>query len=268
MRSMPDVPLMNLILAMDAEDRGDSVEFDRLIGKSVRDGYPVAAYVKARGLWDEASLTDDREAAEAMMAEAVPLYESASGKIRDADLDLGRIYLCDRYWPTDVRKAAGHFMAAASAGDPEAYLWVKFLARGRRRRSPGERNPYHLYSADCRNKVPEGLDASAEWYALIDVTVFQDKKGYPSMYKKLSNSTGSFENDVFSFRMDETFMAGEGEACVLSRFTYKPTGFSIVWLKRPFEEGLMNEELTYDEITDVWRICFDSAIESIRRLGE
>jgi hypothetical protein len=50
------------------------------------------------------------------------------------------------------------------------------------------------------------------------------------------------------------------EGCLLMRhnFIYKPTGFWIDWYKYPFRDSYMSDDLTKEQLKEIWEKCIES----------
>lgn len=65
-----------------------------------------------------------------------------------------------------------------------------------------------------------------------------------------------FDNDVFTIR--PYYWGDDEELEMLPNFLYKPTGFEIQWYKYPFRDSYMNQNLTKEEILDIFKKCAES----------
>jgi len=99
---------------------------------------------------------------------------------------------------------------------------------------------------------------SAEWQGLLEATK-SDCYGYTDCASE--NDRGGYENDVFSIR---PYWWGDEDnevECEAPNFLYKPTGFEIRWYKYPFRDSYMTENLTSEQILEIFKKCAESVKE-------
>lgn len=102
---------------------------------------------------------------------------------------------------------------------------------------------------------------SAEWCNLLDITK-SDFYGYTA--SESENPRGGYENDVFAIGPYWWGDEDNKEECEAPNFLYKPTGFEIRWYKYPFRDSYMTENLTSEQILEIFEKC----AESVNRGGD
>lgn len=90
---------------------------------------------------------------------------------------------------------------------------------------------------------------SHAWQLILELTdsdgyMFTEDEGH-------KNSRGGYEDDVVAMR---PYWWGDSDDPEANKpnLVYKPTGFEIMWYKYPFRDSYMNQDLTYDEVIDVF----------------
>jgi hypothetical protein len=94
---------------------------------------------------------------------------------------------------------------------------------------------------------------SDEWNELCEKTNIDSCYGYPLDEKR---EFYGFDNEMFTIR---PYYWGEDEAIKeLPNFLYKPTGFEIEWYKYAFRASYMNQDLSKEQILDIFKECIKS----------
>ena len=106
-----------------------------------------------------------------------------------------------------------------------------------------------------------------EWTGLCDLVC--DSYGHAEDWME-QNEMGGVTTDVFEINPyywgDCTCGAEENDEdehhpdcrLLVHNFIYKPTGFCIDWYKYPFRDSFMSENLSCDEIRQIWKACITS----------
>ena len=252
---------MNLLLMWDALRRDRSEEFRERAERGCKENHAVAMWTLASDLVLDARSCVDASATKRTMERAIDLFEASRDRLWYSSRDLGVQLFCARGVARDIPRAAECFLDAAERGSEEALRWLDFLTSGPsvdelsgpeiRWRCAGEDVP-----------VPEYFAESPEWLVLREITGSELRSDYP----QLCNEWGGFENDVFSIipRCTES-MRVCGMIEIDPHLVFKPTGFNISWGQSP-EYAYMSQDIGWDRLSRILRVCIDSACDSIRGL--
>lgn len=252
---------MNILLMWDAFRRDRAVELRERAERGVAEGHRAAMWILANELVLEAKSCVGEKKAKDLMSRAVDLFETSSDKIWHSSRDLGVQLFCARGVERDIPRAAECFLDAAERGSGEALRWLDFLTSDP---SIEEANMPEIRwrTAGEDVSVPDYFAMSPEWQVLRDITGFDLKSEYP----QLCNEWGGFENDVFSIVPD--YVTSDrvcGRVETEPFLVFKPTGFKMSWSRSP-ERAYMSQDIGWDRLAKMLRVCIDSACNSIRGL--
>lgn len=97
-----------------------------------------------------------------------------------------------------------------------------------------------------------------EWDALIHI-IGADHYGISNKpCAEITNERGGYENSIFAIN---PYWWGDDEnveECERPNFFYKPTGLEIRWYKYPFRDSYMNQEITAEQLKNIWTHCAQS----------
>ena len=252
---------MNLLLMWDALREDRAGELRERSERGAAEGHAVAMWVLANDLVLEAKSCLDGKRAERIMARAIGLFEDSQNMLWHSSRDLGVQLFCSRGVERDIPRAAECFLDAAERGSGEALRWLDFLTSGPSVDELGAPEiRWRTASEDI--SAPDYFAVSPEWQVLRDVTGSNLESEYP----QLCNEWGGFENDVFSIVPD--YVASDrvcGRVETEPFLVFKPTGFKISWNRSP-KHAYMSQDIGWDRLSMILRVCIDSACESIRGL--
>lgn len=102
------------------------------------------------------------------------------------------------------------------------------------------------------------LEDCEEWQNLLQKCSCDDD-GICSdeLHKNILNG---YENDVFV--IIPYYWGDDEDIIILPNFIYKPTGFALRWYKRPFRSTYMSQNLTSEELKQMWTDCAKSIIDT------
>ncbi len=218
-------------------------------------------WVLANDLVLEAKSCVGGKKARALMIRAVDLFEASRDMVWHSSRDLGVQLFCARGVERDIPRAAECFLDAAERGSGEALRWLDFLTSYP---STEDLNMPEIRWRTASEDVPapDYFAVSPEWQVLRDITGFNLESEYP----QLCNEWGGFENGVFSIVPD--YVASDrvcGKVETEPFLVFKPTDFNISWSRSP-ERAYMSQDIGWDRLAKMLRICIDSACDSIRGL--
>lgn len=115
----------------------------------------------------------------------------------------------------------------------------------------------NLIFGNSRGKYefPErNLVNSPEWEDLCKAAEVCNCYGSPEVERDFYG----FDNEVFTIR---PYYWGEDESiAALPNFHFKPTNFTIDWYKYAFRDSYMNQDLTTEQILEIFNKCIESII--------
>ena len=157
---------------------------------------------------------------------------------------------------------AGISVFAAEHGSGEALRWLDFLTEPPSIDDP-EPPTFRWRGISEDYPVPGYFHRSPEWLVLKAVTGERLRSDYPM----LSNASGGFENDVFAVFPEDIVVDGSSGVTEWSPcLVFKPTGVRISWDRDPDREADMSQDISWDDLARVLRLCIASACDSIREV--
>ena len=254
--------LLNLVLMYDAYLSDDDEEYRDRAARAVADGHGTAQWMLANSLAYDAKVAEDPEECRRLMSEAVGLFERSMDRTWLSARDLGVLLFCARGVDRDIPRAAECFLIAAEHGSGEALRWLDFLTE-----PPyiddAEPPTFRWRGISEDHPVPAYFHRSPEWLVLKAVTGERLRSDYPM----LSNASGGFENEVFAIFPEDTVVDGSSGVTEWSPcLVFKPTGFRISWDRDPDREADMSQDISWDDLARILRLCIASACDSIREV--
>ena len=113
----------------------------------------------------------------------------------------------------------------------------------------------NLIFGNSRGEYPfpnRDIVKSEEWKELCKKAQVDISYGQPECNRDFNG----FDNEIFTIR---PYYWGDNEEIMeLPNFIYKPTNFQIQWYKYAFRDSYMNQNLTEDEILNIFKECVKS----------